>query len=173
MDSYNLILDLIEQQERWRSSCLNMIASENIVSDAVKKAVSSDFGHRYAEGLLGGKIDGMQMFNRFYQGTKIFDKAEATAMMLSEKLFQAEHANMVPISGAGFAKVNMDLLSVYDLPVQGHGQIVPVVQIAKDRLAAEVFLHQVFAGIVDDARLFRKVGRRIERYSLVSVKMGN
>lgn len=101
MDYYGEILNLIDQQEDWRSNCLNMIASENIVSPAVKKAISSDFGHRYAEGILGGKGDDkMQIFSRYYQGTKIFDKVEAIAMKLSEELFNAEHANVVPISGA-------------------------------------------------------------------------
>jgi glycine hydroxymethyltransferase len=78
-----------------------MIASENVVSSAVHRAVISDFGHRYAEGLLGGRDkEGMQIFERFYQGTKIFDKVEAIAMKLAEELFRAEHANVVPISGA-------------------------------------------------------------------------
>ena len=119
MNPYNEILGLINEQERWRSSCLNMIASENTVSDAVKKAVSSDFGHRYAEGLLGGRIDGLQMFNRFYQGTKIFDKVEAIAMKLSEKLFQAEHANMVPISGAVANLVAYKALTRYGDKISG------------------------------------------------------
>jgi len=45
MKYYSKILSLIDRQEEWRGSCLNMIASENIVSGAVKKAISSDFGH--------------------------------------------------------------------------------------------------------------------------------
>ncbi len=78
-----------------------MIASENVVSPAVRMAIASDFGHRYAEGMLGGRDkDGLQIFNRFYQGTKIYDKVEAIAMKLTEELFNAEHANLVPISGA-------------------------------------------------------------------------
>ncbi len=98
---YRKILDLIREQHKWRGSCLNMIASENIVSPSVRMAIASDFGHRYAEGMLGGKDkEGFQIFNRFYQGTKIYDKVEAIAMKLTEELFNAEHANLVPISGA-------------------------------------------------------------------------
>ncbi len=101
MENYKNILELIEQQEKWRSECINMIASENMTSMAVRMAVSSDFGHRYAEGLLGGRGNGgIQLFNRFYQGTKFFDRVEAIAMNLAEKIFNAEHANVVPISGA-------------------------------------------------------------------------
>lgn len=98
--NYQRILNLIKEQEVWRSNCINMIASENIVSNAVRNAISSDFGHRYAEGTLGGRSDGLQIFDRYYQGTKIFDNVEAIAMKLSKELFNAEHANVVPISGA-------------------------------------------------------------------------
>ncbi|ODS39603.1 MAG: serine hydroxymethyltransferase [Candidatus Altiarchaeales archaeon WOR_SM1_86-2] len=114
MKYYHKILDLIDQQEEWRGSCLNMIASENIVSGAVKKAISSDFGHRYAEGVLGGRDDGMQIFDRYYQGTRIFDKVEATAMKLTEDLFNAEHSNVVPVSG-----VVANLVAYYSLANHG------------------------------------------------------
>ncbi len=78
-----------------------MIASENATSDAVREAVASDFGHRYAEGLFGGKDkEGYQKFERFYQGTKYFDQIESIAMKLTEELFGAEHVNLVPVSGA-------------------------------------------------------------------------
>lgn len=97
---YKEILGLIEEQSNWRGSCLNMIASENVTSSSVRKAVSSDFGHRYAEGVLGGFENKKKIFNRFYQGTRIFDKIEETGMNLAEELFNAEHANLVPISGA-------------------------------------------------------------------------
>ena len=100
MDYYKELFDLIERQHKWRGSCINLIASENVTSPAVREAIVSDFGHRYAEGLLGGKSNGLQVFDRFYQGTRYFDKVEALAMKLSEDLFEAEHVNVVPISGA-------------------------------------------------------------------------
>lgn len=100
MDYYKELFDLIEKQHKWRSECINMIASENVTSPAVREAIVSDFGHRYAEGLLGGVSNGFRVFDRFYQGTKYFDKVEAIAMKLAEELFEAEHANVVPISGA-------------------------------------------------------------------------
>ena len=100
MSYYTQIIGLIENHHGWRGNCLNMIASENVTSAAVRGAVSSDLGHRYAEGLLGGRsYDGIQLFNRFYQGTKFFDQIEAISMKLAEDVFNAEHANVVPISG--------------------------------------------------------------------------
>lgn len=98
---YKKIEGLIEKHRNWRENCLNMIASENITSNAVRDAVASDFGHRYAEGLLGGRDEeGLQIFERFYQGTKYFDEIESIAMKLTEELFFADHANLVPVSGA-------------------------------------------------------------------------
>lgn len=117
---YEKIKSLVEDQERWRKNCLNMIASENITSNAVREAVASDFGHRYAEGLLGGRDkEGLQIFERFYQGTKFFDEIESMAMKLTEDLFSADHANLVPISGAVANLVAYFALTKYNDVVSG------------------------------------------------------
>jgi glycine hydroxymethyltransferase len=106
----------MEKQERWRE----MIASENITSDAVRNAVASDFGHRYAEGLLGGRDEeGLQIFERFYQGTRFFDDIESIAMKLTEELFDAEHANLVPISGAVANLVAYSAIAKYGDTISG------------------------------------------------------
>ncbi|HIE33718.1 MAG TPA: serine hydroxymethyltransferase [Candidatus Altiarchaeales archaeon] len=100
MDYYSELFKLIKKQHEWRGNCINMIASENVTSPAVREALTSDFGHRYAEGILGGRDkDGLRIFNRYYQGTKYFDRVEGMAMKLAEELFEGEHANVVPISG--------------------------------------------------------------------------
>lgn len=97
-----------------------MIASENVTSLAVRNAVASDFGHRYAEGLLGGRdSEGLQIFERFYQGTRFFDDIESIAMKLTEELFSAEHANLVPISGAVANLVAYSALAKYGDTVSG------------------------------------------------------
>lgn len=119
MDYYKELLGLIDEQERWRGNCINMIASENVSSRAVQRAVASDFGHRYAEGLLGGEVDGVHIFERFYQGTKIFDRVEHLAMKLSKELFHAEHANVVPISGAVANLVTYKALAKYGDKITG------------------------------------------------------
>lgn len=97
-----------------------MIASENVTSKAVRDAVASDFGHRYAEGLLGGRDkEGLQIFERFYQGTRFFDEIESMAMKLSEELFSADHANLVPVSGAVANLVAYSALAKYGDVVSG------------------------------------------------------
>ena len=119
MDHYKEILGLIDEQEKWRASCLNMIASENLASKSVHKALCSDFGHRYAEGILGGMVDDRHIFDRFYQGTRVFDMVESLAMKLSMETFKAEHANVVPISGAVANLVTYKALTRYGDKVSG------------------------------------------------------
>ncbi len=40
----------LQKQNRWREKCINLIASENVVSQRVRSLAGSDFAHRYAEG---------------------------------------------------------------------------------------------------------------------------
>ena len=54
------IEQLVDDQNEWRDSCLNLIASENILSRRARRVMGSDFAHRYAEGHPG---------ERYYQGT--------------------------------------------------------------------------------------------------------
>ena len=67
-----------------------MIASENIVSPAVRDIVGSDLHGRYAEGLPG---------KRYYQGCEDFDTIEALGIELAQKVFGAPFANIQSISG--------------------------------------------------------------------------
>jgi glycine hydroxymethyltransferase len=67
-----------------------MIASENIVSPAVRDIVSSDLHGRYAEGLPG---------KRYYQGCDDFDTIEALGIDLARQVFGANFANIQSISG--------------------------------------------------------------------------
>ena len=69
---------------------LGMIASENIVSPAVRNIVSSDLHGRYAEGLPG---------KRYYQGCDDFDTIEALGIDLAQKVFGANFANIQSTSG--------------------------------------------------------------------------
>ena len=69
---------------------LGMIASENIVSPAVRDIVSSDLHGRYAEGLPG---------KRYYQGCDDFDTIEALGIDLAQQVFGADFANIQSTSG--------------------------------------------------------------------------
>jgi len=74
----------------WRKNCINMIASESVVSPAVKAALVSDFEGRYAEGWPG---------SRYYQGTWMFDEIELIGQELIKRLFECDIADLSPVSG--------------------------------------------------------------------------
>lgn len=70
---------------------LEMIASENFVSPAVREALGTVFTHKYAEGLPG---------RRYYGGCEFADRVEDLARARAKQLFHADHANVQPHSGA-------------------------------------------------------------------------
>jgi len=90
MRDVETIKNIVREHTGWRGSCLNMIASENVASKAVKEMLISDLGNRYAIGFL---------HNRFYSGTRYVDELEGITTDLAKKVFKAEHVNYVPISG--------------------------------------------------------------------------
>src|SRR2546430_6109592 len=90
------IENIIEQQNRWRQTqTINLIASENTPSEAVRRVQNSDFMGRYAEGHPneGDKV------NRYYQGTRYIDQIERTARQEIIELFDVKQADVRPISG--------------------------------------------------------------------------
>ena len=74
-----------------------MVASENVVSAAVKEAIVSDFGNRYAEGWPGERV---------YAGCTYIDEVERIAIRLAKQLFDAEFVDVRPVSG-----VNSNLIA--------------------------------------------------------------
>jgi len=84
------VKELIKQHEQWFSSCLPLVASENLTSYEVRKAISSDFIHRYAEGPPGARI---------YAGCRFMDEVEEIAVETAKNLFHSEFADVRPISG--------------------------------------------------------------------------
>jgi glycine hydroxymethyltransferase len=89
--AYERLKYWMERDAKWRRDCINLIASENIVSPAVKAALVSDFGCRYAEGWPG---------ERFYQGTWMLDEIELIGQELVRRLFGCDIADISPLSGA-------------------------------------------------------------------------
>src|SRR5436190_5838998 len=90
------IENIIEQQNRWRQTqAINLIASENTPSEAVRRVQNSDFMGRYAEGHPneGDKV------NRYYQGTRYIDQIERMARDEIIELFGVKQADVRPISG--------------------------------------------------------------------------
>jgi glycine hydroxymethyltransferase len=81
---------LLEQHHNWFAKSLPLIASENIPSPAVREAVLSDFGNRYAEGWTGERV---------YAGCKYIDQVEQICIDLAKQLFHVDFADVRPISG--------------------------------------------------------------------------
>jgi glycine hydroxymethyltransferase len=92
------IMALVERHERWRASeCLNLQASENLVSPQVKRALGSDLAGRYTLP-WGGEIHGSAVRNA-YGGTRYLDEIEAAGEALGRSVFRARHATLKPLSG--------------------------------------------------------------------------
>ncbi|MFC1663602.1 serine hydroxymethyltransferase [Patescibacteria group bacterium] len=83
-------LSLLEKHQNWRNNCINLIASENVMSTFCEKAYISDLMHRYAEGLP---------FKRYYQGLKYVDEIENLATNDFKEHFKANFVDLRPISG--------------------------------------------------------------------------
>ncbi|WP_069806170.1 serine hydroxymethyltransferase [Thermogemmatispora onikobensis] len=87
---------ILAKQEHWRQrECINLIASENTPSSAVRRVQNSDFMGRYAE----GHPNEGERINRYYQGTRYIDEIERMARDEICDLFGAKQADVRPISG--------------------------------------------------------------------------
>lgn len=87
----NQIFELIEQEHQRQLKGVELIASENFVSNEVMAAMGSYLTNKYAEGLPG---------SRYYGGCEVVDQVETIAIERVKKLFGAEFANVQPHSGA-------------------------------------------------------------------------
>ena len=86
-----VVFDLIEKEKQRQEHGIELIASENFVSQQVMKAQGSVLTNKYAEGLPG---------KRYYGGCEVVDEVEQLAIDRIKKLFGAEWANVQPHSGA-------------------------------------------------------------------------
>lgn len=91
MNRDNQIFDLIEKEKQRQINGIELIASENFVSQQVLEAMGSVMTNKYAEGYPG---------NRYYGGCEVVDQSEQIAIDRLKKLFNAEYANVQPHSGA-------------------------------------------------------------------------
>ena len=85
------IYDLIEKELDRQRKGIELIASENVVSEAVMEAMGSYLTNKYAEGYPG---------KRYYGGCHVVDEIEQIAIDRAKQLFGAEHANVQPHSGS-------------------------------------------------------------------------
>ena len=91
MKTDTTLFDLIEKEHQRQLKGIELIASENFVSDEVMKAMGSWLTNKYAEGYPG---------KRYYGGCQVVDEVESLAIERVCKLFDAEYANVQPHSGA-------------------------------------------------------------------------
>ncbi len=85
------VYKIIQGELKRQQEGMELIASENYVSEAVLEALGSVFTNKYSEGYPG---------HRYYGGQKYTDQVENLAIERAKKLFGAEHANVQPLSGA-------------------------------------------------------------------------
>lgn len=85
------IYNIIKKESKRQSENIELIASENFVSDAVLEAVGSILTNKYAEGYSNA---------RYYGGCENIDEIETIAINRAKELFGAEHANVQPHSGS-------------------------------------------------------------------------
>jgi len=112
------IEELIQKQDEWRDNCINLIASENVLSRRVRAWAGSDFAHRYAEGHPG---------ERYYRGTSFIDEIENRLKTNLKIVFECDHSEVRPISGtnaneAVFSRFVSpgDVVMVNSTPAGGH-----------------------------------------------------
>lgn len=91
MNNDRVIFDIIERERQRQLNGIELIASENFVSNQVLEAMGSVLTNKYAEGYPG---------HRYYGGCEIVDESEQIAIDRLCKLFGAEYANVQPHSGA-------------------------------------------------------------------------
>ena len=91
MQKDNEIFRLIEEEHQRQLRGIELIASENFVSDQVMQAMGSCLTNKYAEGYPG---------HRYYGGCQVVDQTETLAIERIKQLYGAEYANVQPHSGA-------------------------------------------------------------------------
>lgn len=91
MERDNVVFALIEEERQRQLRGIELIASENFVSDQVMQAMGTCLTNKYAEGYPG---------KRYYGGCQVVDKVEQLAIDRAKALFGAEYANVQPHSGA-------------------------------------------------------------------------
>ncbi len=91
MKKDQIVFDLIEKEHQRQLKGIELIASENFVSDEVMQAMGSCLTNKYAEGYSG---------KRYYGGCGVIDEVETLAIERVKQLYGAEYANVQPHSGA-------------------------------------------------------------------------
>ena len=137
-----VVYNIIESELGRQQHCIELIASENIVSKAVLEAMGSILTNKYAEGYSG---------KRYYQGCKFIDEMETLCIERAKQIFGAKFVNVQPHSGAQantavfFALLNAgDTIMGMSLDAGGH-----LTHGAKPTISGKWF-HSVQYGVKED-----------------------
>jgi len=94
LDSHtSAITDIIQRHEAWRATTLNLIASENLISPAVRRALDNDLVGRYTD------YTGRDLRSRRYRGNRYVIELEEAAEALAKQVFHASQVELRPLSG--------------------------------------------------------------------------
>jgi len=85
------VWEIINNEEKRQATELELIASENYMSPAVREVMATVLANKYSEGYIG---------KRYYGGNYNIDQIEGLAIERAKKLFKAEHVNVQPLSGS-------------------------------------------------------------------------
>lgn len=108
-DNVREVEDLVRSQNDWRMRrTINLIASENVLSNRARAVLNSDFGHRYAEGHPGA---------RYYQGTEYIDAIETKTRETMRRIFGSKNAEVRTISGTNANDVVFSACVPWNAPV--------------------------------------------------------
>src|SRR5688572_2161758 len=149
------VADIIRREVERQRNGLELIASENFVSEAVLEAMGTPLTNKYAEGLPG---------KRYYGGCEFVDQVEQLAIDRAKQLFSADHANVQPHSGAqanaavylAFLKPGDTVLGL-DLSQGGHLTHGSPVNFSG------LLYHAIHYGVGDDGRIDYKAMQEIAR----------
>lgn len=116
-NNYTTILESIQKHTVYRQECLNLIASENVMSPIASSMLSTDLANRYTVG---------RPYTRWFPGFEYYDRVEEIAEMLSKKLFHVRYANVQSPTGmianmAAYATLLKPNHLVLSLPVKHSG----------------------------------------------------
>ncbi|RLG59661.1 serine hydroxymethyltransferase, partial [Candidatus Geothermarchaeota archaeon] len=121
---YDKVFDLLQKHHEWFRQTIPLIASENITSPAVREAMITDLGHRYAEGTPGERV---------YAGCRYIDEIELITNEIAQKIFKGEFADSRPISGVNANLIAYtaftqpgDVLFALKIPDGGHISMAPL-----------------------------------------------
>ncbi|MEN6441880.1 MAG: serine hydroxymethyltransferase [Syntrophobacter sp.] len=188
------IAEVIRLEENRQKGRLELIASENFVSNAVREAQGSVLTNKYAEGYPG---------KRYYGGCEFVDIAERLAQERARKLFEAEYANVQPHSGSqanmavffavlqpGDTILGMDLCQgghlTHGSPVSFSGRLFRVISYGVRRDTEEIDYDQVEALTIEhrpkliiagasayprliDFERFRSIAKKVSAYLMVDM----